>query len=89
MVEPLELSMQGTPNPNAAKFLLNRAVATEGKTYREASSAASEWVKAILGIAGVTQIFVLQHFVTVTKTPDAEWNAIGPQVERILRQAFS
>ena len=39
MSAPLEISVQGTPNPNAAKFTLNRAVAAQGTTYREADSA--------------------------------------------------
>jgi len=80
--------VQATPNPNAAKFTLNRTVAAQGTTYRDAASADAEWVKRLLGIAGVTQVFALQNFISVTKRPEAEWQAVGPQVETILRQAF-
>ena len=89
MTAPLEISVQGTPNPNAAKFTLNRAVAAQGKTYRDAASADMEWVNALFGIAGVTQVFVLNNFVSVNKAPHADWNVIGPQVERVLRGAFA
>ena len=89
MPEPLEITVQGTPNPNAAKFMLNRIVATQGKTYREVASAETEWAKQLLGIAGVTQVFALNNFISVNKAPEADWNAIGPQVEQILRQAFA
>ncbi|MBI3021249.1 MAG: NifU N-terminal domain-containing protein [Candidatus Omnitrophica bacterium] len=89
MAEPLEISMQGTPNPNAAKFTLNRVVATHGKTYRDAASAEVSWAGELLGVAGVTQVFAINNFISITKVPEADWNVIGPHVERILRRAFS
>ena len=89
MPEPLEIAAQGTPNPNATKFTLNRVVATQGKTYRDASSAEVEWVKRLLGIAGVTQVFALNNFISITKTPEADWTVIGPQIEQVLGQAFA
>ena len=88
MTEPLEIVAQGTPNPNAAKFTLTRVVATQGTTYRDAASAGAEWAKQLLGVAGVTQVFAINNFISVTKTPDADWNVIGPQIEAMLRQAF-
>ena len=89
MTAPLEILVQGTPNPNAAKFTLNRIVAAQGTTYRDAASAEAEWVKTLFGIAGVTQVFLLKDFVSVTKAPDADWQVIGPQVERVLKEAFA
>lgn len=88
MSEPLEIVVQATPNPNAAKFVLNRTVATQGVTYRDAAAAEAEWAKQLLGIPGVTQVFALNDFIAVTKQPDADWNVVGPQVERTLREAF-
>ena len=89
MSEPLEISVQGTPNPNAAKFTLNRVVAAQGTTYRDAQSAATPWAKELLAIAGVTQVFALNQFISVNKTPEVEWDIIGPQVEQVLRRAFA
>ena len=88
MAEPLEIAVQGTPNPNAAKFTLNRVVATQGRTYRDAAGADAEWAKQLLGIPGVTQAFAIHNFISVTKTAEADWDAIGPQVEHVLRRAF-
>ena len=85
----LRLTCQGTPNPNAAKFTLNRTVAAEGKTYRDGSSAEAEWAKALFRIVGITQVFTLNNFISITKTPEADWSVVGPQVERVLKQAFS
>ena len=89
MAEPLEISVEGTPNPNAAKFTLNRVVATQGKTYRDAASTDAEWAKQLLRIAGVTQVFALNNFVSVNKTPETDWNVITPQIEHVLKQAFA
>ena len=89
MAAPLEIIVQGTPNPNAAKFTLNRVVATQGTTYRDAVSAGTDWAKRLLGIAGVTQVFAIHNFISVNKAPDADWHTIGPEVERVLKQAFA
>ena len=89
MPAPLEISVQSTPNPNAAKFTLNRVVAAQGATYRDAASAEAEWAKQLLGLAGVMQIFAINNFVSVTKQPEADWNVLGPQIERVLRQTFA
>ena len=89
MSEPLEITVQGTPNPHAAKFTLNRVVAAQGKTYRDAASADAAWAKQLLGIAGVTQLFAVNNFISIQKTPEAHWGVISPQVEQVLRQAFA
>ena len=95
MAAPLEISVQATPNPHAAKFTLNRVVAAHGTTYRrmpsvttEASPAQPAWIVQVLEIAGVTQVFALNDFISITKTPEADWNVITPRIEQILRQAF-
>ena len=89
MGAPLEIAVQETPNPQAVKFTLNRTIAAQGRTYRDAASADTPWAAALLGIAGVTQVFALNNFISVTKAPEATWDAIVPQVERTLQQAFA
>lgn len=85
---PLQISVQATPNPNAAKFTLNRVVAAQGSTYRDAA-AAPPWAQTLLRVPGITQVFALNNFVSVTKAGDADWGVVGPQVEAALRQAFA
>lgn len=89
MAEPLEIAVQGTPNPHAAKFTLNRTVAAQGTTYRDAASAEAAWAKRLLGIPGVVQVFAINNFVSVNKAPEATWDAIVPRVERILQEEFA
>lgn len=89
MAEPLQITAQGTPNPNAAKFTLNRVVATQGRTYRGQAAADAAWAKELLGIPGVAQVFAVNNFISVNKTPEADWQVIGPQVEDVLRRFFA
>lgn len=97
MSEPLEISVGGTPNPNAAKLTLNRVVAVKGETYRlPAASGASQaggdtppWAKALLGIPGVTGVFGINNFISVNKTPESSWETIIPQAQAALRQAWA
>jgi len=89
MAQPLEIVAEGTPNPNAAKFTLNRVVSAQGKTYRDAASTDATWAKALLAIPGVTQVFAINNFISVTKRPEADWNVLGPHVEAVLREAFA
>ena len=89
MNEALEITVQGTPNPNAAKFTLNRVVSVQGRTYRDAASADAAWAQAILGIPGVTQVFTVNNFISVSKTADADWQAVGPEIERVLRATLT
>jgi len=89
MPEPLEVIVEGTPNPNAVKFSLNRTVATKGETYRgDPATVTSPWAKALLSIPGVAQVFAVNNFLSVTKTPDADWDVIVPQAEEALKKAF-
>ena len=88
MAEPLTIAVEGTPNPNATKFTLNRIVSAQGKTYRDPTIADAQWAKQLLGIVGVTQVFALNRFISVTKRSEADWAVVGPQVEQVLRHAF-
>ena len=94
MSGPLEISIQGTPNPNAAKFTLNRVIAAQGTTYRlpanasVAGDAPPAWAQELLGLSGIVQVFTVNNFISVTKTPEADWHILAPQVEAVLQRAF-
>jgi hypothetical protein len=57
-----------TPNPNAMKFTLDTNVPADLET--------SAFGQALLAIPGVASIFGVVDFVTVTRTPEAEWDGI-------------
>ena len=101
MPEPLEILIEGTPNPHAVKFTLNRTVATTGETYRlpaappgpaqaggDPAGVAAPWAKALLGIPGVVGVYGVNNFISLNKKPEVEWDAIIPKAEAGLKQVY-
>ena len=90
-MSPLSISVQPTPNVNALKFVLDRRL-TEGKsrTFRSPEEAADEpLARALLGIAGVVQVFFLNDFITVTRAPDTPWEQLADRVEEVIQSHFT
>lgn len=87
MTAPLTVTVQPTPNVNALKFVVNRRV-TEGRsqTFTDAATAAVPLARELLAIAGVRQVFFLNDFITVTRAEGADWGAVVPQAESLIRQ---
>lgn len=89
MSVPLDIQVSPTPNPHAMKLTLNRTVAATGETYRgDPVAVASPWAKALLRIPGVVGVYGINNFISMSKTPEAEWNGILPQAEAALKQVF-
>lgn len=87
----VQVIAEPTPNPNSAKFTVNRTL-TEGgsKTYNSAEEAAdSPLAKALFDIEGVTMVFLLNNFITVGKEPAASWNDLVPKIEEAIRNHFA
>jgi len=87
----VRIEVQPTPNVHALKFTLDRRL-TQGRsetyTSREQASA-SPLAQRLLSIPGVRMVFLLNDFVTITREPDADWERIVPEVERVLREHLS
>jgi Fe-S cluster biogenesis protein NfuA len=76
-----------TPNPDAIKFLLGRALVSEARDYASADSGStSPLAEALFHIAGVRRVFLGPDFVVVTKSSDAAWAALADPVQRVLRE---
>lgn len=82
---------QPTPNPNAGKFTVNRTV-VEGKasrSYYNAGQAAGDAMGAALfELDGVQSLFMVEDFVTVTKTPAVDWETLTPDVIRTIERTI-
>jgi Fe-S cluster biogenesis protein NfuA len=74
MVENVDL----TPNPHALKFILSeRLLNYETRQYTSEESAAKDpFAKGIFDIDGVVSVFYMDKFVTIEKSPDANWGQI-------------
>jgi Fe-S cluster biogenesis protein NfuA len=76
------IETEGTPNPATLKFLPGRDVLGDRTADFAAPEAAarSPLATAIFALPGVARVFLGSDFVTVTKTADADWQALRPQV---------
>ena len=70
-----------TPNPNALRFSLD--VTLPGTVSASSASEAGDdpFLSALLAIDGVASVFGTADFVTVTRSPGADWDVIVPAVQ--------
>ncbi|MDH3733127.1 MAG: NifU N-terminal domain-containing protein [Gemmatimonadota bacterium] len=82
----LTIDVQGTPNPNAAKFVLDRTVPGEGsRSYFNADAAAEDALAArLFAVEGVRALLLVDNFITVTKTEDADWDSLVRDVQQAI-----
>lgn len=86
-----EIKVQGTPNPNAAKFVLDRDLGVEGsRSYFDAEAASGDpLAERLFALPGVRALLVVDNFVTVTKGEDVEWEGLVEEVREVLRSELS
>jgi hypothetical protein len=83
---PLEVRPEPTPNPNAVRFALSSPVLGDRpRTFsRPEAAAGTPWAEKLFAIPGVVSLFGLKDFLTVTKSPSAEWSSIVDRAARVL-----
>ncbi len=91
--EPLQIDIEGTPNPNSAKFVMNRTVADETRSYFNAgmvteNDKVADVAKQLFAIPGVRTLMFLNDFITVSKEANADWNMIAEKTQEILEAAY-
>jgi hypothetical protein len=80
-----------TPNPHAGKFTVGRTLVEgrSGRTYDSAEAAADDPIAAaLMALEGVSGVFMVADFVTVTKAPGASWTDLAPRVQEAIRAAL-
>lgn len=87
----VDVTPEGTPNPNAVKFTLDRSATDKrSETFREGSNPDDSPLGAkIFALDGVTNVFLTANFVSVTKTPDAYWEELVPAVVEQIEAFFA
>ena len=77
--------IQPTPNPNAAKSVLDKPVSENPASFFNAEQAVDHPLAArLFAIEGVSSLLLLGDFITVNKSPDADWKAVSDRVKAIL-----
>lgn len=87
----MTFSTQPTPNPNSLKIVRTDGgpmlTGTPMLTAANLAEAANHpFTMALFALDGVAGVFALPGFLTVTRTPGANWNALIPQIEAVLRE---
>jgi hypothetical protein len=87
----VEVTPEGTPNPNAVKFTLDRpSTDKRTETFRDGSDPAESPLGArIFALEGVTNVFMTSNFVSVTKEDGVDWDDLGPLVVEALQEHFA
>ena len=88
---PKIAEIETTPNPNAMKFILKEPL-TWGitRSYDNAAQAQDDPLAcALFEIEHVTNVFYVDHWVTVTQDGGANWNELSRQVAEPIRNALA
>ena len=86
----IHITVEGTPNPNAAKFVLARDVPGEGsRSYFDAASATEDPLAArLFAVDGVRALLIVENFITVTKTAALDWPDLIDEIEEAILEAL-
>jgi hypothetical protein len=84
MVKVVEV--QGTPNPDALKFITDARLVERGaKSFEDPRAAKDDALgKALFASGPVASVFLLDRFVTVTKVPGSEWPAMEYDIRAVI-----
>lgn len=82
------LEIQPTPNPNAAKIVLDRPVSEQPMSFFNAEAAKNyPLATQLFAIEGVTSLLLLGDFITINKSPNADWDDITQRARSVLSKA--
>ncbi|KAH0777681.1 hypothetical protein KY290_009092 [Solanum tuberosum] len=85
------IQTQSTPNPLSLMFYPGKPVVEAGSAdFPNARSAMnSPLAKALFGIDGITRVFFGSDFITVTKSEEASWDFLKPEIFAAIMDFFS
>ena len=83
----MAVQIEQTPNPNALKFSVGQPVGGP-VTVAVGQDTDDPTARALMELEGVTSVFMTADFVTLSKSPDAEWAEIAPAASGILEERF-
>ncbi len=86
------ITVQGTPNPKAAKFTVDRTLVEGGSSvsYFDAEQArGNALAERLFAITGVESLLIADDFVTVTRSESANWDDLVPRIQDALKEVLS
>ncbi|CQR47004.1 hypothetical protein BN1058_01293 [Paraliobacillus sp. PM-2] len=84
----MSVLVEATPNPNAMKFSTDSMIFKGINSISVMPGQTSDYaiMNDLMKLEEVDNVFGYQHFITVNKKINAEWDSIIPQVESIINQ---
>ncbi|XVF24639.1 hypothetical protein REPUB_Repub13aG0144400 [Reevesia pubescens] len=85
------IQTQSTPNPSSLMFHPGKPVMEVGSADfpNPRSAMNSPLAKALYGIDGITRVFFGSDFITVTKSDDASWDLLKPEIFAAIMDFYS
>jgi len=85
---PVMIYTESTPNPNTLKFVTNKALLLNDTVEFQSAEGTNEapLAKALFGFDAVTNVFITNNFVTITKTEDALWAEVMIPIKDFLKK---
>ncbi len=83
----MPVNISPTPNPNALKFEVGASVESP-TTFVAGKETDNPMAAELLALPGVTSVFMMADFVTISKQPDMTWDEIAGEAKRILEEHF-
>ena len=85
------IQTEATPNPETLKFLPGQTVLGSGtQDFPDVDAAAgSPLAIALFHVQGVERIFLGADFISVTKSPDADWKHVKPMTLAAIMDHFT
>lgn len=83
----VDIYTEMTPNPETMKFVTNVMLFADNSAdfADEAGAKDSALATELFGFPFVKGVFIMNNFVTVTKTPDAEWTDVNPTLREFIK----
>ena len=78
MNNKIKIHTEGTPNPNALKFVLDKIILENGSRNfpDKEKSKDSPLAQRLFNINSVEEVFLGKDFITISKDPNAKWESI-------------
>ncbi len=84
----IRLQVQGTPNPNALKFVLNVPVKSDGKvTYKTAEDCMQNpLARHLFSVPHVVEVYFFENYITITQDGQGDWDTLEDQIKSTILQ---
>lgn len=79
---------EATPNPNAIKFTTDKMIfdGTNSISVMPGDESEHAILNDLMALEGVDNVFGYQHFITVNKQFDSEWDDIMDPILEVFKQ---